>query len=61
MGLEGAHDLPAGTHDAYMAVDATQEQAVGSGTDTRYLVALEKGAGIVVVGKLDLVDIEEVE
>lgn len=61
VGLESAHDLPARADDAYISVNTSQEQAVGSATDARYFVPLEKGAGFVVVGKLDLADIEEVE
>lgn len=61
VGLEGAHDLPAAADDAYMTINTTKEQAVGSRTDARYFVSLEKGAGLVIVGKLDLGDIEEVE
>lgn len=59
--LEAADDPPAGAHDAHMAVRAAEEEAVGAGADAGDLVAVEEGARLVVVGELDLDDIEEVE
>lgn len=61
MSLEAADDPPAGTDDAHMTVRTTKEEAVGAGADARYLVAVEEGARFVVVGELDLADIEEVK
>lgn len=59
--LEAADDPPAGPHDAHMAVGAAEEEAVGAGADAGDLVAVEEGARLVVVGELDLADVEEVE
>lgn len=59
--LEAADDPPAGAYDAHMAIDAAEEEAVGAGEDAGYLVAFEEGARFVVIGELDLADIEEVE
>lgn len=59
--LEAADDPPAWAHDAHMAVGAAEEEAVGAGADAGYLVAVEEGARLVVVGELDLADVEEVE
>lgn len=59
--LEAADDPPAGADDAHMAVRAAEEEAVGAGADAGDLVAVEEGARLVVVGELDLADIEEVE
>lgn len=59
--LEAADDPPAGAHDAHMAVRAAEEEAVGAGADAGDLVAVEEGARLVVVGELNLADIEEVE
>jgi hypothetical protein len=60
---ETAHDLPAGPDDAHGAVVAAEEQAVGAGAYGRDVVALEGGAGVVlvVVGQLDLGCVKEVE
>lgn len=59
--LEAADDPPAWAHDAHMAVGAAEEEAVGAGADAGDLVAVEEGARLVVVGELDLADVEEVE
>ena len=59
--LAAADDPPAGPHDAHMAVGAAEEEAVGAGADAGDLVAVEEGARLVVVGELDLADVEEVE
>lgn len=59
--LEAADDPPAGAHDADMAVRTAEEEAVGAGADAGDLVAVEEGARLVVVGELDLADVEEVE
>lgn len=61
MRLEAADDPPAGTYDAHMAVGAPEEEAIGARANAGYLVAIEEGACLVVVGELDLADIEEVE
>jgi hypothetical protein len=60
---EAAHDFPAGADDAHGAVVAAEEQAVRAGADGRDVVALERGAGVVlvVVRQLDLGCVEEVE
>lgn len=59
--LEAADDAPAGADDAHVAVGAAEEEAIGAGADAGDLVAVEEGARLVVVGELDLADIEEVE
>ena len=61
MSLEAADDAPARAHDAHMAVRTAKEEAVGAGADAGYLVAVEEGARLVVVGELDLADVEEVK
>jgi hypothetical protein len=57
---EAAHNLPARADDAHVAIEATEEQTVGSGTHARNLIALEKVARLVVTGSR-LVDVEEVK
>lgn len=61
MGLEATHDLPARTNNAHVPIGAAEEEAVGAGANACDLVALEEGAGFVVVGEFDLADIEEVK
>lgn len=60
MRLEASDDLPAGPDYSYVAIVAPEKQAVGSGADTRYVVALEEGARVV-IGESNLADFEEVE
>lgn len=61
MCLEAADDLPARAHDAYVAVSASDEEAVGTGADAGYGVALEAGACLVIGGEFDLANVEEVK
>lgn len=61
VGGEAADNLPAGAEDADVAVGGADEEAVGAGAGAGNLVGLEAGAGLVVVGQLDLADIEEVK
>lgn len=45
----------------HASVGAADEETVGAGADTGYRIAFEKGACLVIVGKFDLADIEEVK
>ena len=58
--VEASYDLPAGTDDTHVSIIATEEQAVGAGTNTRYLIGFEEGARLV-IAEFDLADLEEVE
>jgi len=60
VGTEAANHLPARTDNSHVAIVAAQEEVAGTRADTGYFVALEYGSCFV-IGKLDLVDIEEVE
>lgn len=44
-----------------MAIGAADEEVIGAGAYAGDLVGFEGGAGFVVVGELDLADVEEVK
>jgi hypothetical protein len=58
--LEATNDLPARRNNTDVTIIASEEQAIRPRTDTRYLVAFDE-VPRVVIGQLDLVDLEEVE
>jgi hypothetical protein len=60
MGLETPDNLPARADDADVAIVGAQKEAVGTRAHGRDLVALEEELRLV-VGELNLRDIEEVE
>lgn len=57
---EAPDHLPGRPDDAYVAIEAAEEETVGAGADAGYLVVLEEGPRLV-VAQFDLAHFKEVE